>query len=90
MKIAFLVALGCAFLVQPASAQDIPRIKARILGFDGKTLSITSGTAGQSLSVGLMPSARAPARGTRAIDVAVAWPGAPSRAPGHAPAMVPP
>ena len=59
MTVGFLAALAaCAVLVQPASAQDIPRIKARILGFDGKTLSLTSGTAGQSLSVGLIPSTR--------------------------------
>jgi hypothetical protein len=45
-------------LAQGASAQDIPRIKARILSFDGKTLSVTSGTAGQSLSIGLIPSTR--------------------------------
>lgn len=58
ISVGFLAVLACAVLAQPASAQDIPRIKARILGFDGKTLSITSGTAGQSLSVGLMPSTR--------------------------------
>lgn len=58
MKTAFLVALGCVLLVPPASAQDIPRIKARILAFDGKILSLTSGTAGQSLSVGLIPTTR--------------------------------
>ncbi len=57
-KLFFLTALAGGFLAQSASAQDIPRIKARILAFDGKTLSLTSGTAGQSLSVGLIPSTR--------------------------------
>lgn len=58
INVGFLAALACAVLAQNASAQDIPRIKARILAFDGKTLSLTSGTAGQSLSVGLIPSTR--------------------------------
>jgi len=58
MKIGFLAALACVFLAQGAQAQDIPRIKARILSFDGKTLSVTSGTAGQSLAIGLIPSTR--------------------------------
>ena len=58
MKVGFLAALACAFVASGASAQDIPRIKARILSFDGKTLSVTSGTAGQSLAIGLIPSTR--------------------------------
>jgi hypothetical protein len=58
MKTAFLAALACVLLAQGAAAQDIPRIKARILSFDGKTLSVTSGTAGQSLIIGLMPATR--------------------------------
>jgi hypothetical protein len=58
MKVGFLVALACALLAQGAMAQDIPRIKARILSFDGKILSVTSGTAGQSLTIGLMPATR--------------------------------
>mgnify|MGYP007071129398 CR=1 FL=1 len=58
VKVGFLAVLACAALAQSASAQDIPRIKARILAFDGKTLSLTSGTAGQSLSVGLIPTTR--------------------------------
>ena len=58
MKLVFLAALASGFLAQGAMAQDIPRIKARILSFDGKTLSVTSGTAGQSLAIGLMPAAR--------------------------------
>lgn len=41
-----------------AAAQEIPRIKARIVSFDGKTLTVTSGTAGQTLSIGLMPNTR--------------------------------
>ena len=41
-----------------AWAQEIPRIKARILSFDGKTLTVTSGTAGQNLTIGLMPTTR--------------------------------
>jgi hypothetical protein len=41
-----------------AQAQEIPRIKARILSFDGKTLTVTSGTAGQNLTIGLMPNTR--------------------------------
>lgn len=50
-----------AFIFLPtawASAQNIPRIKARILSFDGKILTVTSGTAGQSLAIGLMPATR--------------------------------
>ncbi|MES2293486.1 MAG: hypothetical protein V4527_09350 [Pseudomonadota bacterium] len=58
MKVGFLAAVACAFMASGASAQDIPRIKARILSFDGKTLSVTSGTAGQSLAIGLIPSTR--------------------------------
>jgi len=58
VKVGFLAVLAFAVLAQAASAQDIPRIKARILAFDGKTLSLTSGTAGRSLSVGLIPSTR--------------------------------
>ena len=41
-----------------AAAQEIPRIKARILSFDGKMLTVTSGTAGQNLSIALMPNTR--------------------------------
>jgi len=41
-----------------AWAQEIPRIKARIVSFDGKTLSVTSGTTGQNLAVGLLPTTR--------------------------------
>ena len=58
MKFVFPAVLACAVLAQGAAAQDIPRIKARILSFDGKNLSITSGTAGQTLTVGLMPATR--------------------------------
>jgi hypothetical protein len=58
MKIVFPVLLACAFLAQGAAAQDIPRIKARIISFDGKTLNVTSGTAGQNLTIGLMPATR--------------------------------
>ncbi|HXR95211.1 MAG TPA: hypothetical protein VN718_04990 [Rhizomicrobium sp.] len=41
-----------------ACAQEIPRIKARILSFDGKLLTVTSGTTGQTLTIGLMPNTR--------------------------------
>jgi hypothetical protein len=41
-----------------AQAQEIPRIKARILSFDGKLLTVTSGTAGQNITIGLMPNTR--------------------------------
>lgn len=58
MKTAFLAVLACAFVAQGAAAQDIPRIKARILSFDGKTLNVTSGTAGQGMEIGLMAGAR--------------------------------
>jgi hypothetical protein len=57
-KFLFLTVLAGTLLAQGALAQDIPRIKARILSFDGKTLSVTSGTAGQSLSIGLIPTTR--------------------------------
>ena len=52
------LASWCCSLATGAAAQDIPRIKARILSFDGKILSVTSGTAGQSLAIGLMPATR--------------------------------
>lgn len=58
MKKTFLIALTCGLFTQAALAQDIPRIKARILSFDGKILTVTSGTAGQNLTVGLMPATR--------------------------------
>lgn len=58
MKLVFLAALASVFLAPGAIAQDIPRIKARILSFDGKILTVTSGTAGQSLAIGLMPATR--------------------------------
>ncbi len=58
MKLVFLAALAAALFATSVTAQDIPRIKARILSFDGKTLSVTSGTAGQSLAIGLMPATR--------------------------------
>lgn len=59
MRIFFglLAVLACVSF-SAASAQEIPRIKARILAFDGKTLTVTSGTAGQSLAIGLMPDTR--------------------------------
>jgi hypothetical protein len=53
-----LAVLAFALLAQNAAAQDIPRIKARILSFDGKSLSVTSGTAGQPLVIGLIPTTR--------------------------------
>ncbi|MEP6829172.1 MAG: hypothetical protein ABI963_02435 [Rhizomicrobium sp.] len=57
-KFLFLTVLAGTLLAQSALAQDIPRIKARILSFDGKTLSVTSGTVGQNLSIGLIPTTR--------------------------------
>ncbi|HUO01738.1 MAG TPA: hypothetical protein VMU31_03090, partial [Rhizomicrobium sp.] len=51
------MALACLPLAH-ARAQEIPRIKARILSFDGKILTVTSGTAGQNLTIGLMPNSR--------------------------------
>ena len=53
----FLLSL-VSLLPGNAWAQEIPRIKARILSFDGKTLTVTSGTAGQNLTIGLMPNTR--------------------------------
>lgn len=53
----FLAAFACLSLTG-ASAQEIPRIKARILAFDGKILTVTSGTAGQNLAISLMPQTR--------------------------------
>lgn len=50
--------LTLACLAGTAQAQEVPRIKARILGFDGKVLRVTSGTPGQSLSIGLLPTTR--------------------------------
>jgi hypothetical protein len=52
-----LLALACLSF-GGASAQEIPRIKARILSFNGKILTVTSGTAGQNLTIGLMPNTR--------------------------------
>ena len=56
IKVALLAALACGLFAQDAAAQAIPRIKARILSFDGKVMTVSSGTAGQSLSIGVMPS----------------------------------
>lgn len=56
MKMALVATLACGLFAQDAAAQAIPRIKARILSFDGKILTVSSGTVGQSLSVGLIPS----------------------------------
>lgn len=56
LKAILLAALAGGLLVHHAAAQAIPRIKARILSFDGKLLTVTSGTVGQSLTVGLTPS----------------------------------
>jgi hypothetical protein len=58
LKVALLAALASGLFAQDAAAQAIPRIKARILSFDGKVLTVTSGTVGQSLTVGLIPSTR--------------------------------
>jgi hypothetical protein len=52
-----IVATLVCLSVGQAAAQDVPRVKARIVSFDGKTLSVTSGTAGQTLTIGLMPNA---------------------------------
>ena len=57
LKVILLAALASGLFAQDATAQAIPRIKARILSFDGKVLTVTSGTVGQSLTVGLIPSA---------------------------------
>jgi hypothetical protein len=56
IKVVLMAALASGLFAQGAAAQAIPRIKARILSFDGKVMTVTSGTAGQSLSIGLMPS----------------------------------
>ena len=54
----FSLSLVGLLLAGAAQAQDIPRIKARIISFDGKVMTVTSGTAGQSLTIGLMPTTR--------------------------------
>ncbi len=56
IKAVLLAALASGLLAQDAAAQAIPRIKARILSFDGKVMTVTSGTVGQSLTIGLIPS----------------------------------
>jgi len=56
IRAVLLAALASGLFAQTAAAQAIPRIKARILSFDGKVLTVTSGTVGQSLTVGLIPS----------------------------------
>jgi len=56
IKAILLAALACGLFAQHAAAQAIPRIKARIIAFDGKVLTVSSGTAGQSLAIGLLPS----------------------------------
>jgi hypothetical protein len=58
MRSAVLIAAFACLSLSHASAQEIPRIKARILSFDGKILTVTSGTAGQNLTIGLMPQTR--------------------------------
>lgn len=56
LKTILLAALASGLFAQSAAAQEIPRIKARILSFDGKVLTVSSGTAGQSLAIGLIPA----------------------------------
>ena len=56
VKAVLLAALACGLFAEAAAAQAIPRFKARILSFDGKELTVTSGTAGQNLTIGLIPS----------------------------------
>lgn len=56
LAISAMLVLAC--LAGTSQAQEVPRIKARILGFDGKVLKVTSGTPGQSLSIGLLPTTR--------------------------------
>jgi hypothetical protein len=60
--------LATVFLAGTVKAQDIPRFKARILEFDGKLLKVTSGTAGESLSIGLMPATRVMSEEKRELD----------------------
>ena len=63
-----------AFLVAPAVAQGVPRIKAKILSFDGQTLTVTSGTGknAQAMTVGVLPTTRIVRQEKRApADIAV-------------------
>jgi hypothetical protein len=54
----FLFAAFACLPLTSASAQEIPRIKARIVSFNGKILTVTSGTAGQNLTITLLPQTR--------------------------------
>ena len=56
IDIAVLAVLASGLFARDAAAQAIPRIKARIVSFDGKVLTVSSGTAGQNLVIGLTPS----------------------------------
>ena len=58
MRFFVVLALAASLAGAPAWAQGIPRLKARILSFDGKTLNVSTGTQGETLSVGLMPATR--------------------------------
>ncbi|MGH6829128.1 MAG: hypothetical protein ACREFW_09495 [Rhizomicrobium sp.] len=53
-----LIALMTTFVATSVLGQEIPRIKARILAFDGKLLTVTAGAKGQTLTIGLAPGAR--------------------------------
>lgn len=57
---AALLALVFSLPAQGVFAQGVPRIKARVLSFDGKVLKVTSGTGAQTetLTVGVLPTTR--------------------------------
>lgn len=59
MRLFLILAVTASVAAAPAWSQQVPRFKARILAFDGKnTLTVSSGTSGESLAVGLMPRTR--------------------------------
>ena len=70
---AAFVALACLMTAQGAVAQGVPRIKAKVLSFDGKVLKVTSGTGAQAetLTVGILPTTRYVRQEDRALaDIA--------------------
>ncbi len=63
--------LCAAFIILPmtATAQSVPRVKARIVSFDGKRIEVMTGEGktAQALSIALMPNTRIMAETTQAL-----------------------
>ena len=66
MKFCRAVLLTCLALSSPAAAQTVPRIKAKLLSFDGTLMSVDAGDA-KPMIVGLMPATRIVKQEKRAL-----------------------